>query len=282
MTVRAIDHGVALELDLARTPQRWDRVSAWLLPGGLLVDAGGAHTAPELLGELGARGLRAEAVFIGHWHEDHAGGAARLAAAGAVLHGGRATAARLRRPPAIPGYRSDFWGQIEAVRLTAVPTGGPLRAIPLPGHSADQLGYLDERTGVLYSGDLALRRFQRVSMRGEDPHAMIGSIRLVLGLGPEALATSHRGLLREWRGYLEEQLDYLESSRERVRRLRREGRRVGEIVAEVYGGEAAGPDGRSWREFSGGEFSTARWVATLLRDRGSAAAGRSSRSRPRP
>jgi endoribonuclease LACTB2 len=281
VSVRAVDHGVAVELELHTTPDRWDRVAVWLLPGGELIDSGGALTALELLAHLRRSGRVPQVVFLGHWHEDHSGGAAELARAGLTVLAGRGTGARLRRPPGVPAYRSRFWGGIEPVRTQIPPAAGPLRPVPLPGHSPDQLGYLDERTGVLFSGDVAVRRFQRIGMPGESPHAMIDSIRRVLDLGPAALATSHRGLLTGWRGYLEEQLAYLEDVRGRARELRRQGRSIQEIVVELYGGEARTPDGREWRAFTAGEFSTARWVATLIRDPGSEASSRSSPP-PRP
>lgn len=276
MALRALDHRFAVELQLEREPALRDRVAVWYVPGDrVLVDAGGALTAGELIGWLRER-PPVDAAFLGHWHEDHSGGASALAAAGIELHAGRATGRRLERPPAIPEYRARLWGGIERVRVRPIPAGGPLLAVPLPGHAPDQVGYLHEPTGVLFSGDLALRRDQRIGMPGEDPWASMASIRHALALWPDALATSHRGLLADYRPYLESQLAYLEDLADRILGARDRGLSVGAIVAELFGGEEPRPGGGgTWRDYSGGEFSTARWVRAFL-------ARREASSRPSP
>jgi glyoxylase-like metal-dependent hydrolase (beta-lactamase superfamily II) len=266
VTVRAIDHGFGVELQLEREPERMDRVAAWHVDG-ILVDTGGARTAAELAEWVGRR--RTDAIFLGHWHEDHTGGAARLASTGIPLYGSRGTAGKLRRPPPIPDYRATLWGQIEPASVRSVPGDAPLRATPLPGHAPDQLGYLHERSGVLFSGDLALRRDQKVAMPGEDPWTSMASMRAVIDLQPAALATSHRSLLRDWQPFLRAQLTYLEELAAAILHARSQGRTVTAIVDEVFGGEAScsvGPG--TWREWTGGEFSTARWVSAFLKRAG--------------
>ncbi len=265
MTLTVRDHGAAVEIDLSRTPGSGDQVSVWLVRG-VLVDTGGALTAGELLGWL--RGRRVDALALGHHHEDHTGAAGLLARRGVPVHGSRGTAARLRRPARVPEYRARLWGQREAVRVRP-PDGLPLRPLPLPGHSPDQLGYVDPESGWLFSGDLALRRRQRIAMPGEDPWAALESLRSVLKLRPAALATSHRGLLSDPEPFLSEQVAYLEDVAARILELRRRGWTVPAIVEAVLGGEAqVRAGGTTWREFSGGEFSGARWVRAFLRGRG--------------
>jgi len=252
----------ATELVFSRLPTARDQVAAWYVRG-FLVDAGGAHTSPAL--EEWLRGRELHAVLLGHSHEDHSGGAGGLAGQGVPVHGSRGTAARLRRPGRVPAYRARLWGQPSAIRVRP-PESGPLTTMPLPGHSPDQLGYFDPDTGWLYSGDLVLRRRQQIAMPGEDPWAMMASLREVLRLGPAALATSHRGLIAQPRTVLREQLDYLEYLADRIEHLRGAGLGVNAIVQELFGGEPTPPgqDG-TWRELSSGEFSGRRWVSTFLR-----------------
>jgi ribonuclease/clavin/mitogillin len=264
------EHGGGTELVFSRIPTARDQVAAWYVRN-VLVDAGGAHTAGVLEEWLQSR--RLDALLLGHHHEDHSGGAGFLARRGVPVHGSRGTAARLRRPGRVPDYRARLWGQREALRVRP-PVDLPLEAVPLPGHSPDQLGYFDRETGWLCSGDLVLRRRQQVAMPGEDPWAMIDSLRRVLRLAPAALATSHRGLISEPGPVLREQVDYLEMLAGRIAHLRGLGLSIDAIVRELFGGEPKPPGtGITWQQFSGGEFSSRRWIKAFLR-RGAAGVDR--------
>ncbi len=256
------DHGGATELVFSRFPAARDQVAAWYVHN-VLVDAGGAHTVLALEAWLRERQL--DALLLGHHHEDHAGGAGALARRGVPVHGSRGTAARLRRPSHVPDYRARLWGQRAPLRVRP-PAGLPLEALPLPGHSPDQLGYFDHETGWLFSGDLVLRRRQQVAMPGEDPWAMIDSLRRVLRLGPAALATSHRGLILEPGSVLKDQLDHLEHLAGQAALLRGRGLSIDAIVRELFGGEPTPPGfDMTWQQFSGGEFSSRRWIKAFLR-----------------
>ena len=248
----------------SRVPAARDQVAAWYVRN-ILVDAGGALTAGSL--EAWVHGKRLDALLLGHHHEDHSGGAGVLARRGVPVHGSRGTAARLRHPRPVPEYRARLWGQRAAIRVRA-PEDLPLEAVPLPGHSSDQLGYFDRETGWLFSGDLILRRRQQVAMPGEDPWAMIDSLRRAVRLGPAALATSHRGLIAEPETALREQLDYLEQLAGRIAHLRSAGLSVDAMVRELFGGEPKPPGVEmTWRELSRGEFSSRRWIKAFLRPR---------------
>lgn len=261
MGLTAIDHPGAVEVVLSRFPELRDQVSVWYARG-VLVDAGGRPTAGDLL--EWAAGRRIDAVLLGHHHEDHAGGAAAFAELGIEVYGSRGTAARLRRPAPVPEYRARLWGQCAPLRVRP-PEGLPLTPVPLPGHSPDQLGYLDPDTGRLFSGDLVLRPAQKVAMPGEDPWAMMRSLRAARDLAPTALATSHRGEITEPAAALDQVLGHLEDLAGRIASLRGRGFPVAVIVRELFGGEPEMPGtGLTWRQASGGEFSAARWVRAFL------------------
>ncbi len=261
MDLTVQDHGGGTELVFSRFPAARDQVAAWYVRN-FLVDAGGALTASALEDWLHER--RVDALLLGHHHEDHSGGARVLARRGVPIYGSRGTAARLRRPGRVPDYRARLWGQRAPLRVRS-PVNLPLEAVPLPGHSPDQLGYFDRETGWLFSGDLILRRRQQIAMPGEDPWAMIDSLRHVIRLGPAALATSHRGLIAEPGRLLREQLDYLEELAGQVAQLRGLGLSVDAIVRELFGGEPTPPGiDMTWRQLSGGEFSSRRWINAFL------------------
>ncbi len=262
MDLAVNDHGGGVELVFSRFPALRDRVAAWYVRS-VLVDAGGAHTAGAL--QVWLEGRRLDALLLGHHHEDHSGGAGPIARHGLPVFGSRGTAARLRRPGRVPEYRARLWGQRTPLRVRP-PVDLPLETIELPGHSPDQVGYFDRETGWLYSGDLVLRRRQQIAMPGEDPWAMMDSLRRVLDLAPLALATSHRGLLIEPGPLLREQLDYLEHLAEEIARLHGSGLNADAIVRTLFGGEQTLPGTETtWREASGGEFSSRRWIIAFLR-----------------
>ena len=255
-------HAAATELLLSTHPELRDQVAAWAVDG-ILVDSGGLHTAAELREWVAV--ARPDAILLGHSHEDHSAGAPVVAAGTLPIYGSRGTAARLRRPARVPPYRARLWGQPRAMRVEPVTAGLALRPVRLPGHSPDQLGYLHERSGWLFSGDLVLRMRQRIAMPGEDPWAMMRSLRAAIALRPDALATSHRSLIPRPSAVLRFALDYLEEVAGRILELRRRGATVTLIVNELFGGEPLNQDGVTWRAYSRGEFSAARFVRSFLR-----------------
>jgi hypothetical protein len=97
---------------------------------------------------------------------------------------------------------------------------------------------------------------------------MIDSTNRVVALTPAALATSHRGLLIDPVPLLREQRDYLEHLGGEVAQMHQSGLTVAAIVNRLFGGEQKVPATETtWREASGGEFSSRRWVKAFLRPR---------------
>ena len=95
---------------------------------------------------------------------------------------------------------------------------------------------------------------------------MIESLRRVIRLAPEALATSHRGLILEPAPALREQLDYLETLAGRIAHFRGAGLSIDAIVRELFGGEPTPPGTDiTWQQLSRGEFSSRRWIKAFLR-----------------
>ena len=151
--------------------------------GPLLIDTGYPNTVDELVAGLSSLGYGAKDVsglLVTHCHGDHAGGLAQLE----LLTGSRSfmhaiDAAMVRNGeawrPWVPGpglvNRLVFQSidrstprTIEPARVSnevahgeLIDLAGGIRAIHLPGHCLGMLGFLFERSGVMFVADAASR-----------------------------------------------------------------------------------------------------------------------------
>jgi glyoxylase-like metal-dependent hydrolase (beta-lactamase superfamily II) len=168
-------------------------VNAYLLDaedGLTLIDTGMAQTRPLLLRAIAAAGRRVEdirRILVTHAHPDHTGALAwlkRASGARVYMHPDDADLVRqgraLRpvRPPPRAVYRVVVPLLMWAVPRRVEPAGtdqpvrdgelldvaGGMRVIGFPGHSAGQVGYLWERHGVLFAGDVAANQLGRLDV----------------------------------------------------------------------------------------------------------------------
>lgn len=147
--------------------------------GVLLVDAGMKSDGSDVLHALGVLGLDVRAVraiFVTHWHNDHAAGAGELAArSGARVVCLAPEAPFLRRETAsegVLGWLSDAMPEVgpfvlakgllgsapmRAVEPTDIVTDGDelfgLRVIATPGHTDGHAAFYRAADGVLFAGD---------------------------------------------------------------------------------------------------------------------------------
>jgi glyoxylase-like metal-dependent hydrolase (beta-lactamase superfamily II) len=205
----------------------------------VLVDTGFPAAWRDLSAYLGAlgggdvrRAVRAAAVT--HQHEDHAGNAAQLAAAGVPLAMSAATRAAVAHVPP-PGFYRDFtWGRMRALPSDA-PAGdaAPLALVPAPGHSPDHHAVWDAERETLFGGDLFIGVKVRVAHPGEDLRALAGSLRRAAALRPRRLFDAHRGLVPNAAAALEAKAAWVEDTVARVEALLARGwpdRRVRQAV----------------------------------------------------
>lgn len=204
--LRVEPHGDVTRLVLSSRASRLVgyAVSAYLVDtptGRVLVDTGFPGAWRDLaryLGALGggnlARAVRAAAVT--HQHEDHAGNAARLAAAGVPLVMSAATRAAVANVPPPGLYRDFTWGRMPAVPLDVLAADpAPLALVPTPGHSPDHHTVWDAERETLFGGDLFIGVKVRVAHPGEDLRALARSLRAAAALRPRRLFDAHRGLV---------------------------------------------------------------------------------------
>jgi glyoxylase-like metal-dependent hydrolase (beta-lactamase superfamily II) len=210
-------------------------VSAYLIRG-ILIDTGFRRAGTALLAAVQARAVRG--VIVTHWHEDHAGNAATLAAGGIPIAMRDETREILRSRPAIQLYRRVVWGRPPALGERVEPFDAHgLRTIHTPGHSTDHQVVWDPETGTLFSGDLWLGVRARILHASENPYRIIESLRIVRALDPGRMFDAHRGIVERPTEAIDAKIEWLSETLDAIERAVRSGMSDREIVREVLGGE---------------------------------------------
>ena len=212
-------------------------VSAYLL-GDLLIDTGFPRGGRALVDAVEA--LRPRGVVVTHWHEDHAGNAAALAARGVPMAMDARCEALLRERPAIRFYRRAVWGRSDRLRAPLVGLDpAPLATVETPGHSGDHLAIWDAERRILVSGDLFLGVKVRVAHEeDESPRTLVASLRRAAALEPRLLLDAHRGPIPDAAAQLRAKADWNEEMIGEIERLGAEGMGPAAIVRRLFGGES--------------------------------------------
>lgn len=231
--------------------------------GDTLVDTGLVGLGRALLAWARGQGIRA--ALLTHHHEDHAGNAAALAAAGVPVHGTPLTDALLRADLPIPFYEHLAWGR--PPRAAAVPfpaalalDGAPAEVLDAPGHCVDQVCLWVPSRGWLFSGDAFLHERVRLFRRDEDFAASVATLERLCALPVEALFCAHRPVLTHGDRALAAKLQHLRDVEGRVRALHARGLPVRAIARELRLGRSVG-----FQLLSAGDASTTNLVRSILR-----------------
>lgn len=225
---------------------------------GVLVDSAFDDVGPELMAWASANGI--EGAIITHAHDDHGGGAERMARAGIPLQMMPDTEALLRAPRTRGLHRRWTWGRmprlVSPVRPFAAPT---LELIEARGHSPDHYVVWDPERETLFAADLFLSVKVKVAhpVEREDVRAQIGSIRRITALKPRRVFDAHRGLLKDGTALLDAKANWIEETVGRIDRRIDEGWSDRAIIKDVFGGESI----FAWTTF--GDFSRANFVASV-------------------
>ena len=193
---------------------------------GLLIDAGSWSQRRSF--RRFCEALPVEACVLSHLHEDHCGNAAWLDGRGVTVHCPAACVAQAAVEPRLPLYRKLIWGRRPAFRAAPLPASVRTPAheflvVPAPGHTADEVLFLEERKGWLFTGDFYLTWRPKVIFQDEDLARTMASIRAVLALPFDLLFDAHAGPLEGGKELLQKKLDYLAALRGQVEGLRAKG-----------------------------------------------------------
>lgn len=208
-------------------------------PDGLtLIDSGMPGSAPlieEAIRSLGHDRSDVRRLVLTHFHEDHTGSAADVAAWGdVVVYAHRADAPFVRGeatgpPPVLSGWEQELWDRVHegAPQATAPPVrvdrevddgdvldfGGGAHALSVPGHTPGSLAIHLPDQGVLFTGDTIARGPDGTVILGvfnSDPPAAVASFARQAALDVEIACFGHgepvtegaSGLLRDAAGRL--------------------------------------------------------------------------------
>ncbi|HEX4224891.1 MAG TPA: MBL fold metallo-hydrolase [Pseudonocardiaceae bacterium] len=185
--------------------------------GVTLIDTAGVGAGPELAGLLGEVGIATtdvDRLVLTHFHGDHAGAAADVAAWGdvEVLAGeGDAPIIRGEVAPPAPNLRSDAERQMAARMLADLPQAPPSRVdreltdgvvldiaggaqvIAGPGHTEGSIGLFLTVPRVLFTGD-TVAHFQDQVLVGPfnlDTDRAVESFRLLAGFDADVACFGH-------------------------------------------------------------------------------------------
>lgn len=210
-------------------------VSAYVIRG-VMIDTGFHRARHELLAAV--RRHAVQGAIVTHWHEDHAGNVATLAAAGVPIAMRDDTHEILRARPGIQLYRRVVWGRPPALgaRVESFDAHG-LATVHTPGHSTDHQIVWDRETGTLFSGDLWLGVRARILHSTEDPYRIIESLEVVRALEPARMFDAHRGVVARPVEAIGAKIAWLRETLDAIEREVRAGTSDREIVRRVLGGE---------------------------------------------
>jgi glyoxylase-like metal-dependent hydrolase (beta-lactamase superfamily II) len=238
-------------------------ISTPYLVGDLLVDAGFSRAGDLLLRHLADRELAA--ICCTHHHEDHVGNCGPLARAhGCPVYLHDPGAAGEEGVEGMLPYRWLTWGPPHPYNPEPPPEtitgrgGRELRTIPTPGHSRTHVAFFEERTGLLFSGDIYITGSATAVMSHENPYQSIRSLRRVAELEPSRMLTGHGLVVEAPAARLRDKADRIEAAAERAVELHAQGVETEEAVRRIFGGERTKD---RWMNFmTRGEFSRHNFV----------------------
>ena len=228
------------------------------LTRGTMIDTG-FHAVRRQISALLVE-MRPTGMLLTHQHEDHAGNADLVARRGIPIGAAPATLAAIRSVVPIGFYRRFVWSSMPPLRAPVIPyVAEGLELIHAPGHSPDHHVIWDAQRETLFAGDLFLSVKVRVARPGEDPRRLAQSLRTIARLNPRRMLDSHRGEIDRPAEMLLAKAAWLDDTIGRIDRLHALGRSNGEILAEVFGGEAA------VSYISGGDLSRMNFIRAVRR-----------------
>lgn len=232
------------------------------LVDGQLIDTGSESLLPELIPFFETSDF--DQVIITHHHEDHTGGAKWIQEHKDVPIFIHPLAVDLCSKDAeYPFYRKLVWGERKAFRAKSITNSFQSRtfnweAIHIPGHAFDHLAYLNQNTGVLFSGDLYVTPRPKLMLSFESAPVIMESINKVLTYDFSEMYCCHAGYVKNGKEMLKKKLEYMENKSGEIIHLYKQGFSSEEVKEKLL------PSKHPIIHFSNHEWDTIHFVTSVI------------------
>lgn len=261
-------HGEVTQIRLSREldgkPLYW--VAAYLVDG-LLIDTGCDYTAAELVAFL--EGKKLDLAVNTHFHEDHVGGNALIRKRYNIpFYASAESIPLIEQKPFLYPYQEMVWGHPAPSTAERVPpvirtSRHTFDILATPGHSTGHIVLLEKERGWCFSGDIFARENPKFIRPEEDMEETIRSLEMILAATPSQLIlfTSLGRIVEKGREALEANIRYLRELAKKAQSLHKQGRKVEEIIADIFGGE------HLFAQMTNDQYTTGNLIRSVLKIR---------------
>ncbi len=233
---------------------------------GLLIDAGPACTAQELLCALENRHV--EKIVVTHAHEDHFGGLAGLHSQypNARIFAHRGALETIAEPTRLNMelHRRLLWGtplaksgvqSLDDVANVVSTSAYSFRIVDTPGHSTAHISLFEPEQRWLFCGDAFIGGHERTWMKSSDLFGVVSSLRTMHSLQPQILFPGSGTVRTQPVQDIAEKLNWYAKLAARVALCESRGMGERAMVNRVLGGETL------MRYLTGGSLSARNLIA---------------------
>lgn len=220
-----------------KTPEIAMAVHSYVIDG-VLIDTGSKTLRHEF--EPFFKEADFDQIVLTHFHEDHTGNAAILEKEyGAPIFIHQMSTHLTPNETRVPLYRKAVWGGVEPFSSKPLPRTFKSRnddwtVIDTPGHTKDHVALLNESKGILFTGDLFITPKTKVVIVYENILDTLDSLKKILIFQFEDIYCQHAGRLKKPHQMIQMKIDYLEELEGKILNLRKEGKDVHTITAELF------------------------------------------------
>lgn len=205
---------------------------------GLLIDTGPSLRKRKLMKTFNSWDI--EQVAVTHHHEDHMGMVPWLAANRDVdIYCHEKAIPWFEKKEYLPWYLRFLPGIQHDLTVHSFPKilrtlNYEIHPIETPGHTVDHVCFHEPNKKWLFTGDLYVTPYPKVSLKSESIPSYIKSLQKLSTLDFDTVFCAHEGIIVNAKEKVLNKLDYLQATKLAVVRLHDEGCSDSEIVQQLF------------------------------------------------